>query len=416
MSSNVESTIAVPENPSPEEKSPPPPPPSAAAAPPPVRRFPPPCWTQEETLALIDAYRDRWYALRRGYLRTADWDAVAATVTSRCPDASPAKTSAQCRHKMEKLRQRYRAEKQRSLSCPTGRYFSSWFFFDNMDAMENGTTVAAIRSNIQQQQQQNSEKKEFMSIIDHNLLKLKINTKNATEDLPPNFMFNHALAGRNSETIDFPTTRVPLNGYCGYKGEENMHNVEYASGFRMKNGISMKSKRNGYDQGGIKGGNFAMNNNTSSFCDEGSEYNGSNNNNGSDGYHIRNMAGVSSSRRSYNSGNVEQQQQHNVDSRFGSGVSKFGKKGGGSSVGVKRGRDPVEEMVLSIKMLGEGFIKMEKMKMEMAKEVEKMRMEMEMKRNEMILESQKQIVEAFVKVLSEVHKNNKNVKTVSPES
>ncbi|KAL0426350.1 UNVERIFIED_CONTAM: hypothetical protein Slati_2809800 [Sesamum latifolium] len=26
------------------------------------RRFPPPCWTQEETLALIEAYRERWYA------------------------------------------------------------------------------------------------------------------------------------------------------------------------------------------------------------------------------------------------------------------------------------------------------------------------------------------------------------------
>ncbi|KAL0344564.1 UNVERIFIED_CONTAM: hypothetical protein Sradi_4287700 [Sesamum radiatum] len=106
------------------------------------RRFPPPCWTQEETLALIEAYRERWYALRRGYLRTADWDAVAAAVTSRCPGASPAKTSAQCRHKMEKLRQRYRAEKQRALSFPypAGRYFSSWFFFENMEAMENGTT------------------------------------------------------------------------------------------------------------------------------------------------------------------------------------------------------------------------------------------------------------------------------------
>lgn len=144
MSSNVDSTVVVAEDAVPEEKPPPP-----------VRRFPPPCWTQEETLALIEAYRERWYALRRGYLRTADWDAVAATVTSRCPDASPAKTSAQCRHKMEKLRQRYRAEKQRSLSCPTGRFFSSWFFFDNMDAMENGTTVAAIRSNNQQSPRNN---------------------------------------------------------------------------------------------------------------------------------------------------------------------------------------------------------------------------------------------------------------------
>lgn len=409
MSSNVDAAVA--EDAVPEEK------------PPPTRRFPPPCWTQEETLALIDAYRERWYALRRGYLRTADWDAVAASVTSRCPDASPAKTSAQCRHKMEKLRQRYRAEKQRSLSCPTGRFFSSWFFFDNMDAMENGTTVAAIRSNNQQIAEKqgvtvvSGDGYALKTIIDQNLLKLKINSNNGVNSLensPPNFMFNHALAPKNSEKINF-ANRVP-NGYCSYMDmgsnkEEQPHDLEFTSGFRMKNGISMKAKRtgriigdvNGFDQGGIKGGNFVMN--PSFDCDEGSEYNGSN---ASDGFHMRNM-GVSSSRRSY-SGNVEQP---NLDSRFSPGLSKFGKKGGG--VGVKRGRDPVEEMVLSIKLLGEGFMKMEKMKMEMAKEVEQMRMEMEMKRNEMILESQKQIVEAFVKVLSEVHKN-KNVKTVSPES
>lgn len=420
MSSNVDSAVVVAENIVSEEKPPPP-------QPPPARRFPPPCWTQEETLALIEAYRERWYALRRGYLRTADWDAVAAAVTSRCPDASPAKTSAQCRHKMEKLRQRYRAEKQRSLSCPTGRFFSSWFFFDNMDAMENGTTVAAIRSNNQQiaEKQQgvpavsavSADGYALKTMIDQNLLKLKINSKNGV-DAPPNFMFNHALAAKNSEKINF-ATRLP-NGYCSYMDmgsnkEEHPHDVEFSSGFRMKNGISMKGKRtgriigdvNGFDQGGIKGGgNYVMN---SSFdCDEGSEYNGSN---AIDGFHIRNI-GVSNPRRSYNSGNVEQQP--SLDSRFSPGLSKFGKKGGGG-VGMKRRRDPVEEMVSSIKLLGEGFIKMEKMKMEMAKEVEQMRMEMEMKRNEMILESQKQIVEAFVKVLSEVHKN-KNGKTVSPES
>ncbi|KAK3013996.1 hypothetical protein RJ639_009549 [Escallonia herrerae] len=59
---------------------------------------------QEETLSLIEAYRKSWYELYRGYLRMIDWDAVAATVGIHCPRASPAKTSAQCRHKMEKLR------------------------------------------------------------------------------------------------------------------------------------------------------------------------------------------------------------------------------------------------------------------------------------------------------------------------
>ncbi|KAG2394791.1 uncharacterized protein HKW66_Vig0078340 [Vigna angularis] len=47
------------------------------------------------------------------------------------------------------------------------------------------------------------------------------------------------------------------------------------------------------------------------------------------------------------------------------------------------------EMVAAIKVLGDGFVRMEHMKMEMAREMETMRMEMEMKRTEMILEKKK---------------------------
>ncbi|KAL0344565.1 UNVERIFIED_CONTAM: protein FIP2 [Sesamum radiatum] len=79
----------------------------------------------------------------------------------------------------------------------------------------------------------------------------------------------------------------------------------------------------------------------------------------------------------------------------------------------KRERDALEEIVASIKLLGEGFVKMEKAKMEMAREMEAMRMEMEMKRNEMLLESQKQIVDAFLKGFFEL-KKSKKVKTTDP--
>lgn len=74
---------------------------------------------------------------------------------------------------------------------------------------------------------------------------------------------------------------------------------------------------------------------------------------------------------------------------------------------VKTG-DPVAEMVAAIRLLGDGFVRMERMKMDMAREVEEMRMEMEMKRTEMILESQQKIVEAFAKAVSE--KRSKKVK------
>ncbi|MFS7988954.1 hypothetical protein Hanom_Chr11g01041051 [Helianthus anomalus] len=42
-------------------------------------------------------------------------------------------------------------------------------------------------------------------------------------------------------------------------------------------------------------------------------------------------------------------------------------------------------MVSSIRLLGEGFMKVEKMKMDMAREIEEMRMETEMKQNEMMM-------------------------------
>ncbi|KAI8027141.1 Protein FIP2 [Camellia lanceoleosa] len=89
----------------------------------------------------------------------------------------------------------------------------------------------------------------------------------------------------------------------------------------------------------------------------------------------------------------------------------LGKKGGGGSddgVGMKREGDPVVEMVATIKELGGRFMRMERMKMELAREVEAMQRDMEMKWTEMLLESQEQIVEFFGKALSE--KRNKKAK------
>lgn len=79
-------------------------------------------------------------------------------------------------------------------------------------------------------------------------------------------------------------------------------------------------------------------------------------------------------------------------------------------LGNKRERDPLTEVVSAIKLLGDGFVRMEQKKMEMAREIETMRMEMEMKRTEMILESQQRIVEAFAKAVSDDSNNNNNNK------
>lgn len=397
----------------------------------PGRKFPAPCWTQEETLALIEAYRERWYALRRGYLRTADWDAVAETVVSRCPDASPAKTSAQCRHKMEKLRQRYRAEKQRSLSYPAGRFFSNWFFFENMDAMENGTVVSAARSNQEPDKQAISGNGfGLKTLIDQNILKLKLNPTKLTksiEDSSPNFGFDQEITPKNFGA------RVS-NGYLSYldvasSKKEQVDVLHLENPFGMKSridGIPMpigfKPKRSSFN-GELKNG-FDIGNKEMGKLDRGmnsnfSEYNGIN---ASEEYIMRVLADRNSSVhvRGNNGGGMEDSNHDmGVSNRFLSSLPRLGKKiSDGSSVGCKRERnsvDNVDQIAASIRFLGEGFMKIEKMKMEMAKEIEQMRMEREMKQSQMILESQKQMVDCFMKVLSEL-KNSKKAKTGEQES
>ncbi|KAL8509079.1 hypothetical protein ACS0TY_016322 [Phlomoides rotata] len=342
------------------------------------RRFPPPCWTQEETLALIEAYRERWYALRRGYLRTADWDAVAAAVATRCPGASPAKTCAQCRHKMEKLRQRYRAEKQRTVSVPYpgGRYFSSWFFFENMEAMENGTAAPTAV----QKAENSSDESQLKSFLDQNVLKLKLKAK-SNADSSPVSGYDNSIKPKRSTQIAYPpfsNTEIPDKSEEEFPGED-----EYMTFGRRQQPIygipKPKSKNsiktfNSFDIPQIrKFDPIADLNNNNSRRNPNDEFLGRINND------IR----------------PKYWEQQNPDS-------------GGQTHGLKRGSDGIEEIVESIKLLGEGFMKVEKAKMEMAREMEATRMEMEMKRNEMLLESQKQIVEAFLKGFFEIRKNKKH--------
>ncbi|KAG7983271.1 hypothetical protein I3843_04G096900 [Carya illinoinensis] len=95
-------------------------------------------WTHEETLHLIQAYQEKWYSLKRGQLKSSQWEEVAVTVAARCgyDHTEPSSKSAlQCRHKMEKLRQRLRSEKQR---LPTPSSSSSWPYFHHMDSLDRG--------------------------------------------------------------------------------------------------------------------------------------------------------------------------------------------------------------------------------------------------------------------------------------
>jgi hypothetical protein len=41
-------------------------------------------WSHMETMHLIDAYEERWTALRRGHLKAHQWEEVAAEVGKGC--------------------------------------------------------------------------------------------------------------------------------------------------------------------------------------------------------------------------------------------------------------------------------------------------------------------------------------------
>ncbi|XP_058224571.1 trihelix transcription factor ASIL2-like [Rhododendron vialii] len=369
----------------------------------PPRKFPAPCWTQSETLALIDAYRDRWYALRRGYLRTADWDAVAAAVTGRCPDASPAKTSAQCRHKMEKLRQRYRTEKQRSLSFP-GHFFSSWFFFENMDSMAGDGSNPNPNPNL-------------------------ANKKIGTAKSNPNNQ--EGLRGKNSS----PNygSRVLNNGYEPYLEDGSDDDVgddaDLGEGYGVRTPIDVKLappvfRAKKVDQMHRNfGPSYNSNHGGGGYVNDGGFRIKPPRFDNSDGGLYVKISGerfpVAKGFRTKGSGKNDGNPCANSDPRFANGYSSsmglgVGDKSGGR--GGKRERDPIADVVSSIKLLGEGFVKVEKMKMEMAREIEKMRIEMDMKRNELILESQRQIVDAFVAVLMEKKKKKRESTPGMPES
>ncbi|KAM0912981.1 hypothetical protein ACQ4PT_012462 [Festuca glaucescens] len=87
-------------------------------------------WSDAETMHLIDVYEDRWTKLRRGQLKAQQWEDVAAEVTARC-GGGQRKTGTQCRHKLEKLRKRYRTEGARPVT-------SLWPFFRRMERLERG--------------------------------------------------------------------------------------------------------------------------------------------------------------------------------------------------------------------------------------------------------------------------------------
>ncbi|XP_020589338.1 uncharacterized protein LOC110030771 [Phalaenopsis equestris] len=95
-------------------------------------------WADLETSHLIDVYEEKWNSSKRGPLRAKQWEDVAVEVAHRCGLNRPSKSGTQCRHKIEKLRKRYRSERLRPVH-------SLWPFFDRIDRMERGPLLISAR-------------------------------------------------------------------------------------------------------------------------------------------------------------------------------------------------------------------------------------------------------------------------------
>ncbi|GAB2296644.1 hypothetical protein Dimus_030754, partial [Dionaea muscipula] len=366
----------------------PPPPPAVTTKPQPSepRKFPAPCWTHEETIALINAYREKWYSLRRRNLRSADWDAVAAEINARCAGQSPTKTSAQCRHKMEKLRKRYRAEKQKVPPFSNRLFSSSWVYFDLMDAMETGSTVPAGSD-------PNLGAPKGGSSKGGNLDGREMQFGKIDEGFKGKGGFNGELGCSLNEAMDvfggssFKKGAVPIK----FKLKNHGSSMEYDSNMNMvgpedEDEEAEEEEEEEEDEGFTGFGNG-----------------GYGSNRGFHGKNVRSRSNGFERKNGKSSGGFESRGSNGLWKKPSSSSAAAGGGGGG-----KRGVDALtSEMVASIKMMGEGFMKMEKMKMDMVREIERMRMEMEMKRSEMILESQQLIVNAFIEGLIEKKKKPK---------
>lgn len=389
-----------------------------------TRRVPPPCWNDEETAALVNAYKDKWFALRRGNLRAADWDDVAAAVSSLHTLGGPAKSAIQCRHKIEKLRKRYRGEKQRSLNRP-GKFSSSWDLFPVLDAMEfapvtptaaepydpdpdndeesNGLDGFRVRS-------KRSGKFDGFGVRSRSKSQMKMYGGGGFDSdhdsggggfgLKRRYNGNPKVSSGGGDfdaDSDEEIVLVPKSGRLKGSSHGKPSSGEFGGGFPLKSFGDRSFASHGFNKAKSFGKPEA---NFSPEMDYDDEFD--------EGFSPRIQHGRSSSRAngygrkdgSYPRGNNTGV----VSNGYGSS-SRF-KHEQMNAVADVESADPIDEVVSSVKMLTEMFVRVENSKMEMMREMEKTRMEMELKHCQMMLESQQQIIGAFAEALSEKKSTN----------
>ncbi|XP_059289987.1 trihelix transcription factor ASIL2 [Lycium ferocissimum] len=328
----------------------PPPESTQPQIPSPQKKTQPIPWTHQETFNLIQSYQEKWYSLKKGQLKASQWEEVAITVAARCGFDEPSKSATQCRHKIEKLRKRYRAERLKP-------YPNSWQYFDLMDHMERGPLpiaahpVAMVKCSNSGGDQRyydtdNSDEVDvsYMDLRRNNtkcrsinhMMGVNVNVGGGGDNRNVmNRMVKDRNFMRNSINNNIPSA-IPQVGSVRF-GEGRMF-ADFTPTFVGRN--SMNEKRKGYF------GNVGVN-------DEDDD------------------------------DDVEEEvdEEENEDEEDGEG-----------SVGGS-------ELAAEIRRFAERFMRMEHKKIEMMKETERYRMEMEKRRMDMILETQRSLIDRINSVV-----------------
>ncbi|KAK4748510.1 hypothetical protein SAY87_015096 [Trapa incisa] len=367
----------------------PPPPPQ------PPRSFPAPCWAHDETVALIHAYRDKCSSLGRRTLRSNDWDEVASAVALQCPSfsssSSSPKSSVQCRHKMEKLRRRYRAEKQRCASY-SGRIFSSWDLFHLLDSVEAGSEVE----------------------MDNAKSRGRKNPRDVESDYNQSFSYDSRIDGGPKFSVDRNDVVLGLISTNPPKDDRNFSlnsDIRQHKGSRYPRDVSSNNHYDGLDNADPIPVGVRIRSRVAERVDP--DYDGIVLNAPSGG----NLMSSRCKSKKHSSGGIFQPhfvESDESDQELGfQPSSSFRPESRGVHAHVKREINPFTEIASSIRLLGDEFVRMERMKMDMAREFEKTRMSFEMKRNQMIIKSEQMIVSAFMEA---VHGNRRMGKVATSET
>lgn len=98
-------------------------------------------WSDSAIACLLDAYTEKYVQLNRGNLRGRDWEDVATVVSERCDKQKSGKSVEQCKNKVDNLKKRYKAERQRLSSGNLS--VSHWPWFKKMEQIVGSSSTYA---------------------------------------------------------------------------------------------------------------------------------------------------------------------------------------------------------------------------------------------------------------------------------